>query len=143
MARNPDAYRISTFLHKQKDSDGGKLVMGPIWDFNLGFGNVDFCLGGSPEGLVLRYNSVCPGDFWLIPFWWDRLAEDPVFVQRVSDRWAELRADRLSTERMVAQIDSITSLVSEAQERNYARWPVLGAVRMAQRLCRIDLRRRS
>ena len=126
VARNPDAYRISTFLHKQKDSDGGKLVMGPIWDFNLGFGNVDFCLGGSPQGLVLRYNSVCPGDFWLIPFWWDRLAEDPAFTQRVADRWAELRADRLSTERMVAQIDSITNLVSEAQERNYARWPVLG-----------------
>ncbi len=126
VARNPDAYRISTFLHKQKDSDGGKLVMGPIWDFNLGFGNVDFCLGGSPEGLVLRYNSVCPEDFWLIPFWWDRLAEDPVFAQRVNDRWTELRTDVLSTERMVTQIDSITNLVSEAQERNYARWPVLG-----------------
>ncbi len=126
VARNPDAYRISTFLHKQKDSGGGKLVMGPIWDFNLGFGNVDFCLGGSPQGLVLRYNSVCPGDFWLIPFWWDRLAEDPAFAQRVSDRWAELRADVLSTERIVAQIDSITSLVSEAQERNFVRWPALG-----------------
>ena len=126
VARNPDAYRISTFLHKQKDSDGGLLVMGPIWDFNLGFGNVDFCLGGSPQGLVLRYNSVCPEDFWLIPFWWDRLAEDPVFAQRVTDRWAELRTDVLSTERIVAQIDSITSLVSEAQERNFARWPVLG-----------------
>ena len=86
VARNPDAYRISTFLHKQKDSDGGKLVMGPIWDFNLGFGNVNFCLGGDPEGLVLRYNSVCSDDFWLIPFWWDRLMEDPAFVERVGDR---------------------------------------------------------
>ncbi len=126
VARNPDAYRISTFLHKQKDSDGGKLVMGPIWDFNLGFGNVDFCLGGSPEGLVLRYNSVCPEDFWLIPFWWDRLAEDPAFVQRVANRWAELRADVLSTERVMAQIDSVANLVGEAQERNFVRWPVLG-----------------
>ncbi len=126
VTRNPDAYRISTFMHKQKDSDGGKLVMGPIWDFNLGFGNVDFCLGGSPQGLVLRYNSVCPEDFWLIPFWWDRLMEDPAFTQRVNDRWAELRAGVLSTERMVAQIDSITNLVSEAQDRNYTRWPVLG-----------------
>ena len=125
-ARNPDAYRISTFMHKQKDSDGGKLVMGPIWDFNLGFGNVDFCLGGSPQGLVLRYNSVCPEDFWLIPFWWDRLAEDPAFAQRVTDRWTELRADRLSTERIMARIDSVANLVNEAQERNFVRWPVLG-----------------
>ena len=36
------AYRISTFMYKRKDSDGGKLFMGPIWDFNLGFGNVNF-----------------------------------------------------------------------------------------------------
>ena len=28
-------YRLSTYMHKQKDSDGGKLVMGPVWDYKL------------------------------------------------------------------------------------------------------------
>jgi hypothetical protein len=34
-AYNPDAYRLSTYMHKERL---GKLKMGPIWDFNLGFG---------------------------------------------------------------------------------------------------------
>ncbi len=43
VSRNVDGYRLSTFLYKDKDSVGdGKLVFGPIWDFNLGFGNADY-----------------------------------------------------------------------------------------------------
>ena len=68
VSRNPDAYRLSTFISKKKDSDGGKLYMGPIWDFNLGFGNVNFCAKEKPEGFIVNYNSICPDDFWLIPF---------------------------------------------------------------------------
>ena len=34
-AHNPDAYRLSTFMYKDKNE---KLHMGPIWDFNLAFG---------------------------------------------------------------------------------------------------------
>jgi hypothetical protein len=29
VSKNVDGYRISTYLHKQRDSDGGKLFMGP------------------------------------------------------------------------------------------------------------------
>lgn len=34
-----DGYSLSKFMHKDKDTDGGKLSMGPIWDFNIGLGN--------------------------------------------------------------------------------------------------------
>jgi hypothetical protein len=47
---------------------GGKLKMGPIWDFNLGFGNADYCKGGSYEGWAYKFNSECPGDLWQVPF---------------------------------------------------------------------------
>ena len=126
ITRNPDAYRISTFMHKQKVTDGNKLEMGPIWDFNLGFGNVDFCMKGGTEGLVMNYNSVCPRDEWLVPFWWSRLFEDPVFAEQVGTRWAQLRSSQLATDRILAQVDSATALLSEAQERNFVRWPILG-----------------
>ena len=36
ITKNIDGYRLSTYLHKDKDSDGGRLVAGPIWDFNFG-----------------------------------------------------------------------------------------------------------
>lgn len=127
LARNPDAYRLSTFIHKQKDAEGGKLRMGPVWDFNLGFGNVDFCAKEKPEGFVIDYNSICPGDFWLIPFWWHRLFQDPSFQTKVADRWTTLRAGPLQTTRLLTYIDSVASVLNEeSQQRNFQYWPVLG-----------------
>jgi hypothetical protein len=92
VTKNVDGYRLSTFFHKQRESDGGKLVMGPIWDFNLGFGNANYCTSGNPEGFVLAFNNMCPDDYWLIPFWWKRLLQDPAFSAKVAARWAELRS---------------------------------------------------
>ncbi|MDQ3535806.1 MAG: CotH kinase family protein, partial [Bacteroidota bacterium] len=42
ISKNIDGYRLSTFMHKDKN---GKLIMGPVWDFNLAFGNADYCEG--------------------------------------------------------------------------------------------------
>ena len=127
LSKNVDGYRLSTFMHKKKDSDGGKLFMGPIWDFNLGFGNVDYCLKGKPEGLVLQFNSVCPSHFWLIPFWWDRLLEDTAFQQKLTARWTTLRGDKFKTSNVHAYIDSVTTVLNaESQQRNFQKWPVLG-----------------
>ena len=42
--------------------------MGPIWDFNLAFGNADYCQGYSATGWGYKFNSICPGDVWQIPF---------------------------------------------------------------------------
>lgn len=126
LTKNVDAYRLSTFMHKQRDSDGGKLFMGPIWDFNLGFGNVDYCTNGHPEGFVMDFNAICPEDYWLVPFWWSRLFEDENFREKVTARWQELRNGAFKTDVIYARIDSIASLLSEgAQQRNFERWPVL------------------
>lgn len=126
LTKNVDAYRISTFLHKQKDSDGGKLIMGPIWDFNLGFGNADYCTTGDPEGLVYKFNSVCPEDGSLVPFWWDKLWKDETFRAAVATRWNTLRENQLSEETIFGKMDSITNLLDEAQARNFTKWPVIG-----------------
>ena len=42
LSNNVDGYRLSTFLTKNRDE---KLKIGPIWDFNLSFGNADYCGG--------------------------------------------------------------------------------------------------
>ncbi|MBN8575439.1 MAG: CotH kinase family protein [Cytophagales bacterium] len=127
VSKNVDGYRLSTYLHKQRDSDGGKLLMGPVWDFNLGFGNCDYCTTGTPTGWVTSFNSVCPQDYWLIPFWWNRLYQDSNYRNRLAVRWAELRADKFSTPRIHAYIDSVyTVLNSESAIRNFQKWPVLG-----------------
>ncbi|MDP4278367.1 MAG: CotH kinase family protein, partial [Bacteroidota bacterium] len=50
LSRNLDGYRISTFMHKDKDSKGGKITMGPYWDYDICFGNADFFSAGQTEG---------------------------------------------------------------------------------------------
>ncbi|MBX2916472.1 MAG: CotH kinase family protein [Cyclobacteriaceae bacterium] len=127
VSKNVDGYRLSTFLHKQRDSDGGKLVMGPVWDFNLGFGNADYCTSGTPTGWVTSFNTICPTDYWLIPFWWSKLYQDGNYRSKLAARWTELRADKLQTSRLHTYIDSVYAVLNtEAATRNFTRWPVLG-----------------
>jgi hypothetical protein len=81
---------------------------------------------GNPEGFVTSFNSVCPDDYWLIPFWWSRLLSDPAFRNKLNERWDELRAGPFKTETIHAYIDSLVTALDDAQKRNFERWPVLG-----------------
>lgn len=126
ITRNVDGYRLSTFMHKNKDSNGGKLKMGPVWDFNIALGNANYCAGGDTHGWAADFNSVCGTDFWLIPFWWQRLREDPNFRAQIRTRWQQLRASTFSNTAITGMIDSLAAVVNEGQVRNFQRWPILG-----------------
>ncbi len=119
-----DKYRYSTYFHKEKNSDGGKLFAGPIWDFDLGYSNVDYWPPGNQTSGWL-YEMVEPVD-WSIMYWWKRLMEDQYFRNLVKTRWTSLRQNEFSNTRVAFMIDSITSYIDEAQQRNYERWPILG-----------------
>jgi len=127
ITKNPDAYRLSTFFYKDRDSEGGKIKFGPIWDFNLGFGNVDYCTQGDPNGLVINsFNNVCEGDYWVIHFWWNRFLQDEAFYNELKQRWKDLRTSQLSKNRLNTVIDSIALVVNQSKGRNFQRWPILG-----------------
>ena len=125
ITRNTDAYRLSTFFSKDRDSEGGKLTFGPVWDFNLAFANADYCLGSGYEGWAWDFNDFCPGDGWVIHFWWERLRADPVFWQQARDRWAELRQTVWSDDALLTRIDDLELRISEGAGRNFVRWPIL------------------
>lgn len=122
LSKNVDAYRLSTFLHKDR---GQKLRAGPIWDYNLAFGNANYCVGASPSGWVLNFNASCPRDSWTINNWWDRLLMDPDFGQAVQDRWVELRSGPWHTDSILLLIDAQLTLLDEAPARNFQRWDIL------------------
>jgi hypothetical protein len=127
VSKNVDGYRLSTFLHKDKNSKGGKLKMGPVWDFNLGFGNANYCTSGETSGFVYQFNKVCPADGWLIPFWWNRFLQDGRFKNELGTRWNTLREGPMNTQALLTYIDSVANVLSaESQQRNFQRWPVLG-----------------
>lgn len=118
LCRNVDAYRISTYLQKDRD---GKLKMGPVWDFNIGFDE-----GGRIPATdwVVNYNDYVKNDPWMVPFWWDRLLADPQFKKAVKDRWNVLRKNELSPSNLNSVLDEMVTLLqkNEAVQRNYEKW---------------------
>jgi hypothetical protein len=127
VTRNVDGYRLSTFLHKDKDSKDGKLYIGPIWDFNLGFGNADYYNASETEGWAwsMNLNPDANQDFWLVPFWWQRFQTDPEYVELLKIRWQELRNGPYKTENILAFIDSTADILGEAQIRNFQKFNIL------------------
>ncbi len=117
LTKNIDGFRLSTYMYKDR---GGRLNMGPVWDYNLSLGNADYLQGWLSEGWY--YSQLNNTDY---P-WWRRLFEDPEFRLRYADRWFGHRRELLSTARLRQDIDDTALLLNEAQVRNFNRWPVLG-----------------
>ncbi|MBG8555587.1 CotH kinase family protein [Hymenobacter guriensis] len=126
ISKNVDGLRLSTFLHKKRRSDGGKIYAGPAWDYNLAWWNADYCDGNWETGWAYNFNSVCRGDEWQVPFWWARLLQDPAFTNALQCRWKELRQRTLSLDRLNTYIDSTANHLNEAQTRHFQQWPILG-----------------
>ena len=120
-SKNIDGYRLSTYFYKQKDSSGGKIVMGPWWDYNLSLGNADYCDGEYTEGFEV--NTQCGSSN---PFWFERLLEDPAYSNLTRCVWEEYRAGEWSNESIHGLIDSLEVLLTDASVRDHTRWPRLG-----------------
>ncbi len=123
LAKNVDAYWLSTYFYKDKDSKGGKITMGPSWDFNGAWRGADYC--NAPDVADWHYNEpdYCAVD---MPFWWKRLVQDTLFTNNLQCRWTELRSSTLDTAHIFHYIDSIGSLLNQAQVRHFRQWQILG-----------------
>ena len=128
--KNVDGYRLSTYFYKDKDSKGGKLKMGPAWDYNLSFGNADYLDGYKPTGWQFKVNDLAiPAKdlTFLSPTWWERLSVDSTFRYKASKRWEVLRKTALNPDRINAWMDSTANVLQEPRIRNNNRWTgVLG-----------------
>ena len=130
LSKNVDSYRISVFLYKDKDSNNSKIFIGPVWDYNLGYGNADYYNGEQTSEWQLYYlttnNSFLTFDGNQVPFWWRKLFKDEYFMKKVSLRWMELRNSILNLTYINNFIDSLANYIDEAQERNFKLWKILG-----------------
>ncbi|MBN4071471.1 CotH kinase family protein [Crocinitomix catalasitica] len=126
LGRTVDGYRSSSFFYKNKESIwGGYLNAGPAWDFNLSYGNANYCDADLTTGWQYEFDDIC--DFTVeIPFFWERLLDDPDYVDGLRCRWEMLRAGPLHTDSIDAFIDQTASYIEEARIRNFVRWPIIG-----------------
>ena len=112
LLRNHDVFVASTFIHKAR---AGKLVMGPQWDLDRAFGDVEFDGNWRPTG-------------WLLPSrgWGRELFQSIRFRQRYVERWRAHRQSALDATQLGAVIRAATQKLAAAADRNFEKWLVLG-----------------
>ena len=123
---NVDEWYLSTYLFKDR---GGKLTLGPFWDFDRSLGNTSQAGGAGTTGwwsealvdFFAAYNNQPPEQVVEYP-WFRRLFEDPNFEARYVDRFQELRRTTLSEANIFATIDRMAAERAESAIRNEARW---------------------
>jgi subtilisin-like proprotein convertase family protein len=125
ISRNVDGLRISTFIYKEKSTDGNKMGFVP-WDYDIAFGNADYCNGSDTTQWAYNFPQVCASDNNQVPFWWSRFMQDDGFKDNARCRYETFRTSFLSDANLSSFIDSVASVLQEAQERNFDTYPILG-----------------
>jgi len=124
LSNNVDGYRLSSYFFKDKDSKGGKLHAGPLWDFDLCYANEDYTDFNLQTDIWLytKFADEYGGRI----HWWARLMEDLSYRSVFIERWKELRKKAFSTDSIMMYIDNSISYLGEAIDRNFEKWPVIG-----------------
>jgi hypothetical protein len=128
VTRNVDTYKKSRYFYKNKDSRDGLLHSGPAWDFDWAWRNLlENCVHFNQtdgSGWAYRINEC---DAWPVPPSWEiRMLQDREFADLIHNRYFALRHTVLSQAGIENTIDSVASLLDEAQVRHYQRWNILG-----------------
>jgi CotH kinase protein len=107
--KNEDGFHASTYMALV----GGRLHLGPIWDFDISMGNSDYGPSRRLEGWMLAHRD-----------WAERLYRDRAFRVAMARRWRELRAAGLRRA-VLATVERSRRELRGAAGRNFRRWPVL------------------
>lgn len=122
LSSNADGYQFSTYFHKDRN---GKLRAGPLWDFNLTYGNDLFSWGYDRSHTnVWQFND---GGNTGARFW-KNLFDNATFKCYLSKRWMELTGTNqpLSYSIISKQIDATVAKITEAAGREQSRWSTVG-----------------
>ena len=110
ITKNVDSQSFSSmFLNVMP---GEKIKMGPLWDFDLSFGNVDYADSRYAEGWWIKYHP-----------WYEKLFEDPEFVEQVKIRFAYFRSNQGL---ILQKIDTYAQQLQWAQQENNSLWKTIG-----------------
>lgn len=91
---------------------GEKINMGPLWDFDLSFGNVDYSECTDSEGFWVKDHA-----------WYSRLFEDEAFVEKVKTRFAYFKDNQ---EYILGKMELHANNLKWAQQENDNKWKTIG-----------------
>lgn len=104
---NYDAGLHSTYAYKDL---GGKLKMGPVWDYDGAMDNA------TPWALVVNATAFKASS------WFDTLTRDETFCRKVTERYKELRKTVFSDDYIDNYIDDTVRYLGVALERDHNLW---------------------
>ena len=103
-------FTSSIYFHKDA---GGKLKMGPVWDFDSGLANHSSNPEWmKPEGWEPRWGT-----------YFEALMKDPAFRRRMSARWAEMKP--LAVDTYAQLVDSTVALIERSFKENFKVYSIL------------------
>ena len=123
LSLNADGYKRSAYFYKEKDKEDGtigKLYAGPVWDYNLAYGNCNFCNADNIEAWCFEGGNTQP-----TPALWQRLLQDPTFRKAVKMRYKALRKGILSDKAINKYIKAQTTLLRPYIDRHFEKYPEL------------------
>lgn len=115
--KNLDVGWDSFYLYCDK---GGKLTFGPVWDFDLAFGNANSNGVSLPEGL---YAAVDFGNDIHTNYWFTLLSEQDWFLRAVAHRWSDPAVQALFSG-AGRYVREQTRLYGEQYARNFEIWDI-------------------
>jgi len=111
ISKNVDGnLRLSTFVYKNRNDD--KLYFGPVWDYDIAFGNVNYDGCEITSGWHMRNTP-----------WCQKFFSHTQFSEMVKNRWKELRAGELND--LYSFIDQLAEEMETSQKANFNRWKIL------------------
>lgn len=113
-------FRRSCYITKDK---GGKLKMGPIWDFDLAFGNCN-ADNQSYNDWATVGDSYSYDSTYTVVNWCNYLMDDQNFRSKLRERWFEVRDGLLSAAEDC--IDYYGDKIYASQEENFKVWDIWG-----------------
>ncbi|MDB4050179.1 CotH kinase family protein [Flavobacteriaceae bacterium] len=109
ISKNQDARSYSSIYFNY--IPGEKIKMGPVWDFDLAFGNVDYSNAENPDGFWIKEN-----------LWYKRMFEDPFFSDLIKSRFSYYDGNLSS---ILSKIDGFEDYISKSQKKNFEIWDIL------------------
>ena len=109
------AFYRSCYLWKRA---GGKLMLGPVWDFDMAFGN--------HYGDIRGYDGWCTTEStysYISENWMNDLIKTPEFSTALKARWNEVKHDLRTT--ALGAIDRYEAQLAGSAEQNFARWNIM------------------
>jgi CotH protein len=111
---NVDGGDFNSSVYLSKTAGNPFLYMGPIWDFDVSSGNVNY------EPIV------SPTSPWMqTSVWYKQFFSDPAFTADVQTQWNTLKQNDVFTN-WIWSIQQQSTVLGQSAQNNFTRWPMIG-----------------